>query len=56
LPRPRAMAREGDMVVIAGKGHETYQIVKGEILPFDDRQVAREELAALGYTGEGRPC
>ncbi|WP_338825303.1 UDP-N-acetylmuramoyl-L-alanyl-D-glutamate--2,6-diaminopimelate ligase [Moorella humiferrea] len=56
IARALAMAREGDMVVIAGKGHETYQIVKGEILPFDDRQVAREELAALGYTGEGRPC
>lgn len=56
IARALAMAREGDMVVIAGKGHETYQIVKGEILPFDDRQVAREELAALGYTGEGRLC
>jgi UDP-N-acetylmuramoyl-L-alanyl-D-glutamate--2,6-diaminopimelate ligase len=51
-----ARARPGDMVVIAGKGHETYQIVKGRILPFDDRQVAREELAALGYTGEGSSC
>ncbi|CEP69517.1 UDP-N-acetylmuramoylalanyl-D-glutamate-2,6-diaminopimelate ligase [Moorella glycerini] len=51
-----AQARPGDMVVIAGKGHETYQIVKGRTLPFDDRQVAREELAALGYTGEGSSC
>lgn len=47
-----ALARPEDMVVIAGKGHETYQIIKDKILPFDDRQVAREELAALGYTGE----
>ena len=44
-----ALARPGDMVVIAGKGHETYQIVKDKTLPFDDRQVAREELAAMGY-------
>ncbi|AOQ23502.1 UDP-N-acetylmuramoyl-L-alanyl-D-glutamate--2,6-diaminopimelate ligase [Moorella thermoacetica] len=51
-----ALARPGDMVVIAGKGHETYQIVKDKTLPFDDRQVAREELAALGYTGEGPAC
>lgn len=46
------LARPGDTVVIAGKGHETYQIIKDKTLPFDDRQVAREELAALGYTRE----
>nr|WP_277998830.1 UDP-N-acetylmuramoyl-L-alanyl-D-glutamate--2,6-diaminopimelate ligase [Moorella sulfitireducens] len=51
-----ARAGRGDMVVIAGKGHETYQIVRGQILPFDDRQVAREELAALGYNGERKSC
>lgn len=31
----------GDVVVIAGKGHETGQYVKGEVLPFDDREVLR---------------
>jgi UDP-N-acetylmuramoyl-L-alanyl-D-glutamate--2,6-diaminopimelate ligase len=36
----------GDTVVIAGKGHETYQIVGTNILPFDDRAMARELLAA----------
>jgi UDP-N-acetylmuramoyl-L-alanyl-D-glutamate--2,6-diaminopimelate ligase len=38
-------ARAGDVVVIAGKGHETYQIVGSEVLPFDDRAQARAVLA-----------
>jgi UDP-N-acetylmuramoyl-L-alanyl-D-glutamate--2,6-diaminopimelate ligase len=46
-----AWAREGDVVVIAGKGHETYQIVGSEELPFDDREVAREALVERGGTG-----
>jgi UDP-N-acetylmuramoyl-L-alanyl-D-glutamate--2,6-diaminopimelate ligase len=37
-------ARAGDTVVIAGKGHETYQIIGSEVLPFDDREVARQVL------------
>ncbi|WP_272477507.1 UDP-N-acetylmuramoyl-L-alanyl-D-glutamate--2,6-diaminopimelate ligase [Baekduia alba] len=40
-------AGPGDVVVIAGKGHETYQEVAGGVkLPFDDREVAREALRA----------
>ena len=41
-----AWARPGDTVVIAGKGHETYQIVGAEVLDFDDRAVARAILSA----------
>ena len=38
-------ARKGDVVLIAGKGHETYQNIQSEVLPFDDRVVAQEALA-----------
>jgi UDP-N-acetylmuramoyl-L-alanyl-D-glutamate--2,6-diaminopimelate ligase len=38
-------ARGGDVVLIAGKGHETTQTVGGRVLPFDDRAVARELIA-----------
>jgi UDP-N-acetylmuramoyl-L-alanyl-D-glutamate--2,6-diaminopimelate ligase len=38
-------AVSGDVILIAGKGHENYQIVGTEILPFDDLQVAREALS-----------
>ncbi|HMH52401.1 MAG TPA: UDP-N-acetylmuramoyl-L-alanyl-D-glutamate--2,6-diaminopimelate ligase [Candidatus Acidoferrum sp.] len=38
-------AEGGDTVVIAGKGHETYQIIGADVLPFDDREVARAILA-----------
>ncbi len=39
----------GDALVIAGKGHETYQILGPETIHFDDREVAAAELAELGY-------
>lgn len=42
------LARPGDLVVIAGKGHETYQLVKGQVLDFDDRLVAAEYLKGKG--------
>jgi UDP-N-acetylmuramoyl-L-alanyl-D-glutamate--2,6-diaminopimelate ligase len=38
------MARPGDVVVLAGKGHETYQEIKGVKHPFDEKVVVRELL------------
>ncbi|WP_205528822.1 UDP-N-acetylmuramoyl-L-alanyl-D-glutamate--2,6-diaminopimelate ligase [Desertimonas flava] len=38
------LAEPGDMVIIAGKGHETTQTIGSEVLPFDDREVARKVL------------
>jgi hypothetical protein len=38
--------------VIAGKGHESYQILGSETIHFDDREVAVEELARLGFADD----
>lgn len=38
------VARKGDIVLLAGKGHETYQVLKDGIIPFDEREVVRELL------------
>jgi UDP-N-acetylmuramoyl-L-alanyl-D-glutamate--2,6-diaminopimelate ligase len=48
IRRAVAEARDGDVVLIAGKGHEDYQIVGATRLHFDDREVAREALAERG--------
>jgi len=42
------LATSGDAVLIAGKGHEDYQLVAGRVLPFDDRVVVREIAVELG--------
>jgi UDP-N-acetylmuramoyl-L-alanyl-D-glutamate--2,6-diaminopimelate ligase len=44
-----ASATAGDVVVIAGKGHETGQTARATTIPFDDRTVAREVLGELGW-------
>jgi UDP-N-acetylmuramoyl-L-alanyl-D-glutamate--2,6-diaminopimelate ligase len=41
-------ARSGDVVIIAGKGHEDYQIIGKDISHFDDKEIAREALAHGG--------
>jgi UDP-N-acetylmuramoyl-L-alanyl-D-glutamate--2,6-diaminopimelate ligase len=43
-----AQARKGDFVLVAGKGHETYQIFKDRTIHFDDREVVREFLEDSG--------
>src|SRR5215470_15576938 len=45
-------ARAGDIVLIAGKGHEKVQITSAGPIPFDDVEVARKVLAAAGYECE----
>ncbi|MDE3186309.1 MAG: UDP-N-acetylmuramoyl-L-alanyl-D-glutamate--2,6-diaminopimelate ligase [Acidobacteriota bacterium] len=49
-----ALAEAGphDVVLIAGKGHETEQILAGRTIPFDDAEIALSSLAQLGYGGE----
>lgn len=43
-------AAAGDVVLIAGKGHETYQVLKDRTIHFDDRETAREVLRSMGFT------
>ncbi len=44
IARAIALAQPGDAILLAGKGHEDYQIIGDEVLSFDDRLVAAEEL------------
>ncbi len=48
-------AQAGDTVLIAGKGHETYQEFEDTVVPFDDRVHAREALEELGWTAAPLP-
>jgi UDP-N-acetylmuramoyl-L-alanyl-D-glutamate--2,6-diaminopimelate ligase len=50
IARAIELAEPGDVVVIAGKGHERGQEIAGRIVPFDDREVAGEALRALRAT------
>ena len=49
IERALREARSGDLVLIAGKGHETVQIIGDQRIPFDDREVARRTLRSLGF-------
>ena len=49
IRRALEQARPGDLVILAGKGHETYQILKDRTIAFDDRQAAREVLRGFGF-------
>jgi UDP-N-acetylmuramoyl-L-alanyl-D-glutamate--2,6-diaminopimelate ligase len=44
-----SLAGPGDIVLLAGKGHENYQILKDKHIEFDDREVARQCLKSLNY-------
>ncbi len=46
-------AHAGDVVILAGKGHETYQIFRDRTIHFDDREVARDALRAYGFGKKG---
>ena len=49
-------AKAGDIVLLAGKGHERTQITRDGELPFDDHLVASEELHRMGYGRRGGPA
>jgi UDP-N-acetylmuramoyl-L-alanyl-D-glutamate--2,6-diaminopimelate ligase len=51
IDRIISMAKPGDTVLLAGKGHETYQEFEDTVVPFDDRVYAREALENLKRTG-----
>jgi len=42
-----SLANPGDLILVAGKGHETYQDIKGEKTPFNDIEVLNETLKML---------
>ncbi len=51
IARAISEAQSGDVVLLAGKGHEKTQTTREGVVPFDDVEVAREELKKAGYEG-----
>ena len=50
-----SLAKPGDTVLLAGKGHEKYQLICGEKLPLDERETVREILGLPHDTGRKKP-
>jgi UDP-N-acetylmuramoyl-L-alanyl-D-glutamate--2,6-diaminopimelate ligase len=53
IARALGEARPGDIIILAGKGHEPYQVLKDKTIAFDDRAVARQVLKGYGYRRPG---
>jgi UDP-N-acetylmuramoyl-L-alanyl-D-glutamate--2,6-diaminopimelate ligase len=49
------IAGPGDVVILAGKGHETYQVLRDGPIAFDDREVARRVLRSFGFQRAASP-
>ncbi|AIS52712.1 UDP-N-acetylmuramoyl-L-alanyl-D-glutamate--2,6-diaminopimelate ligase MurE [Thermoanaerobacter kivui] len=43
-----SIAKKDDVVILAGKGHETYQVIKDKVIPFDEREIVKEILSEGG--------
>lgn len=54
IERACVLAKPGDCILIAGKGHEDYQVFAHHTIHFDDREVVRESLKKLGYYRDGK--
>ena len=48
IQRALSLAQSGDVLILAGKGHETYQEINGVKKPFDEKQIVRELLSEQG--------
>lgn len=55
IERALRQAHGGDVVVLAGKGHESGQEINGQVLPFDDRLVARAILESILDPNQSTP-
>jgi UDP-N-acetylmuramoyl-L-alanyl-D-glutamate--2,6-diaminopimelate ligase len=53
IERAVSGAEPGDVILLAGKGHESYQLIGAQTLPFDDREVARQSLRRRRAAREG---
>jgi len=51
-----AEARPADILLLAGKGHEKVQVTRDGPVPFDDLEVARQALRAVGFECEAAPA